>query len=381
MPDLPDTQPNPDLTVGEDQRPRWNSAPHRRDGFHNLHRLTRYAQSFRAGQVMQLRLAADLTIANRADVAALTSAPWFSAMIVTRGNRVLYERYAPDFGPDQPHSIMSISKMTTNLLIGLLRDKVRLSLSETVGTYLPWIGAGYRDARLQDVLNMNVLNAYEENYSDPNTSAFLHEVACGMRLPRPGNPEPSNKEFLAEIGLAQGRDDSSNPTGACRYCSANTDVLAAVIEAVGGRPLGLWLADIADAAGMEALHVATDRTGFPMLNGGLCLTARDLSRFGMLIARSGRGVDGAELGSPAFLRQTLTGGIPMLPPRGHLRYSNQTNTNGRWLGHAGYGGQYMMIDMLSGTVGVFFSVLQNEEGYDAAYFLPIIQMLEAVTCT
>ena len=35
----------------------------------------------------------------------------------------------------------------------------------------------------------------------------------------------------------------------------------------------------------------------------------------------------------AFLTDTLGRGIPMPAPRGHLRYSNQMNTNGRWLGH------------------------------------------------
>jgi len=94
------THANPDLTVGADLRPRWNSAPYRRAGFHTLHRLTRYASQYRAGQVMDLRLSADLGLAARADVRALTASPWFSAMAVIQGNRLLYERYAPDFGPD-----------------------------------------------------------------------------------------------------------------------------------------------------------------------------------------------------------------------------------------------------------------------------------------
>ena len=79
------SHPNPDLTVGADLRPRWNSAPHRRQGFHTLHRLTRYASHYRAGQVMDLRLSADLSVAARPDVGALTASPWFSAMAVIEG--------------------------------------------------------------------------------------------------------------------------------------------------------------------------------------------------------------------------------------------------------------------------------------------------------
>lgn len=373
----PQTHPNPDLAVGADRRPRWNSAPHRRHGFHNLHKLARYAQSYRAAQVLDLRLAADLAIPQREDVRRVTGLPWFSAMVVTEGNRLLYESYAPDFGPDCPHSIMSISKMSTNLIVGRLWEDGKLRLDETIGAILPWIGAGYRNATVQDVLNMNVQNGYDEDYSNPDTTAFLHEAASGMRLPT--GPEPSNREFIAAVGLAPGAEDTINRSGSYLYKSANTDVLAFAAEARGGRAMGQWLADLADAAGVEgALHAATDRQGFPLLNGGICLTARDLCRYGAVIARMGRGVGGRQFGSDAFLRATQAQGIAMAPPRQHLRYSNQTNTNGVWLGHGGYGGQYLLANPDTGRVACFLSVLDDEDGYSAAYYPPIIAMLAEI---
>lgn len=371
------THPNPDLTVGADARPRWNSAPHRRGGFHNLHRLARYAQSYRAARVLDLRLAADLSIPAREDVARLTRHPAFSAMVVTEANRVLYESHAPDFAPAQPHSIMSISKMSTNLMIGKLWEEGRLDLSAKIGDILPWIGPGYAGATVQQVLNMDVHNGYDEDYHNPDTTAFLHEAAMGMRLPI--GPEPTNRDFVASIGLAPGTKDTDNPTGMCLYKSANTDVLAYVVEAAGGRSMAALLADLADAAGVAgALHVACDRTGFPALNGGICLTARDMARYGAVMARMGAGVDGKAFGSAAFLTKTLAGGIPMPAPRAHLRYSNQTNTNGIWLGHGGYGGQYMVANPETGRVACFLSVLQDEDGYDTAYYPPIIAMLSEI---
>lgn len=369
--------PNPDLTVGCDARPRWNSAPHRRHGFHNLHQVTRYAQSYRAGSVLDLRLSADLSIPARDDVARLTRLPAFSAMVVTEGNRVLYESYAPDFAPSQPHSIMSISKMSTNLMIGKLWEDGKLDLSARVGDILPWIGPGYANATVQQVLNMDVHNGYDEDYHNPDTTAFLHEAAMGMRLP--SGAEPTNRDFVASIGLAPGTKDTTNPTGRCLYKSANTDVLAYIIEAVGGRQMSAGMADLADAAGVEgALHVACDRSGFPALNGGICLSARDLARYGAIFARLGVGVDGKAFGSAAFLKQTQAGGIPMPAPRAHLRYSNQTNTNGVWLGHGGYGGQYMVANPDTGRVACFLSVLQDEDGYDTAYYPPIIALLSEI---
>lgn len=371
------SHPNPDLAVGPDARPRWNSAPHRRHGFHNLYRLSRYMQAFRAGAVHDLALAADLSIPQRGDVAQLTASPWFSAMVIARGNRVLYERYAPDFAPDQPHSVQSITKTLMNLVIGQLVGDGRLALSETIGDCLPWIGPGFASATLQDAMNMNVVHDYDEDYLNPQASVFLHEAATGMRLPT--GAEPTNKDFLATIALAPGATDTINRTGAYLYRSANTDVLAAVAEA-RSRPMAAWLADITDAAGLAgALQMATDRTGFPFMNGGMCITARDLARYGLLLARRGVGVNGAQIGDPAFFEATMQNGIPMSAPRGHLRYSNQTNTNGVWIGHGGYGGQYLLVNMTTGTVGLYLSVLQDAHGYDAAFYPPVINMLAEIS--
>jgi CubicO group peptidase (beta-lactamase class C family) len=139
------------------------------------------------------------------------------------------------------------------------------------------------------------------------------------------------------------------------------------------------MADLADAAGVEgALHVATDRAGWPLMNGGICLTARDLCRYGALFVRGGRGVDGRAFGSAAFLERSLAGGVPMPAPRGHLRYSNHLNTDGTMFGHGGYGGQYLVADPSTGRVACFLSVLQDEDGYDTTYFPPIIAMLTEI---
>jgi CubicO group peptidase (beta-lactamase class C family) len=374
MTDVP-THSNPDLTLVADNKARWNLPDHRRYGFHNLHRLARYGTSFRAARVMTLAKRIDLRIGAMEPVRRLTSNPEFSAMVVLRGSHILHERYASDFGPDRPHSIQSISKTMLNLIIGRLLEDGRLDLGRRVGEYLPWIGTGYAGASLQQVLNMDDANDYSEDYADANSTVFQHEEAMGWRLPADPAREHSMRSFIAGITSA----DTTNRSGASMYKSANTDVLAMVAEAVSGRPMRAFLADIADAAGLEgSLYMTTDREGFPTADGGVCLTARDLARYGSLFVRRGRGVDGRQIGSAAFIEGALGQGIPMPAPRDWLRYSNQTNTDGRWVGHGGYGGQYMIADLTSGVVGVFFSVLENKDAYDADYYIPVIRMLSDI---
>jgi CubicO group peptidase (beta-lactamase class C family) len=369
------SEPNPDLLVGADNKARWNQPDHRRHGFHNLYRLARYGTSYRAGRIMSLSKRMDLRIADMDSVRRLTSLPWFSAMAVVRGNDLLYERYAPDFGPDRPHSIQSISKTMLNLILGRLLEDGKVALERKIADYLPWIGSGYAGATIQQVMNMDVANDYTEDYSDSRSTVFAHEEAMALRLPAAAGREHSMRSFLATITS----NDTTNRTGRADYKSANTDVLAMVVEAASSRPMRAYLADIADAAGIEGcLHMTTDREGFPTADGGVCLTARDLARYGSIFARRGKGIDGRAIGSASLIERSLQGGIPMPAPRDWLRYSNQTNTDGRWLGHGGYGGQYMIADLTSGVVGVFFSVLENKDAYDASYYVPIIKMLSDI---
>ena len=227
--------------------------------------------------------------------------------------------------------------MTMNLVIGKLVEEGKIDPARRVAEYLPEIGSGYATASVQQLLNMDVANDYTEDYDDPFTSAYLQEEAVGWRLPGDLTREDTTRAFVARI---TGKD-TTNRTGKADYKSANTEVLGWIAERVSGRPLRHFLADIADAAGIEGcLHMTTDRDGVPLVDGGICLTARDLARFGALFVRRGRGVDGRLVGSASFIERTRAAGMPMKAPRDWLRYSNQTNTDGRWLGHGGYGGQY-----------------------------------------
>lgn len=366
---------NPALETVGDHKALWNSPDFRRWGFHNLHNIARYCLNLRSDRVLVLEKCFDRRIGDMDELRRLTGSSIFSAMVVVRGQRVLYESYADDIGPDCPHSIMSISKTCLNLIIGSLLADGSIDLSRTVGSYIPDIGSGYAGATIQQVLNMDVENDYYEDYADPHSSSYTHEVCMGWRLPVDDEIDELQADFIKRISS----EDTSNRSRESIYKSANTEVLGMLVETVSGRSLRSFLVDIVEAAGLEnALHVSTDRSGFPCMNGGCCLTARDLARYGSLFVRRGAGVSGRSVGNATFIEATLNQGVPMPKPRHALRYSNQTNTNGRWLGHGGYGGQYMLTDLSSGVVGVFYSVLQNKHGSDADYSAEIIAMLQSI---
>ncbi len=177
----------------------WSHADNRRHGWHNLHRIARYSMSLRAARVMPLSRRMRLAIAEREDVQRLTALPWFSAMVITRGAHVLFERYAPDFGPAAPHSLQSITKSMMNLIIGRTIADAGLDLSRRIEHYLPEIGSGYASATVQQALDMDVVNDYTEDFADPGARTI------SMRRPWDGassGPEARDQASASSSGTS-----------------------------------------------------------------------------------------------------------------------------------------------------------------------------------
>lgn len=372
----PKILPNPDLAVGEDNKQRWNQPAHRRWGFHNAHRLFRRAHMVRSRALLALRAAAPEAQISHPAIDRLCEDPAFSALVCLRGDRVLLERHAPDCGPEQAHSIQSITKMHIHLIVGRLIAEGRLDPARRVRELLPGIGSGYAEARIQDLLDMNLANDFSEDYADPNADCYSEEIALGWRLPEGEAPETSLWDFVRAITGG----DLENRTGRTLYKSANSDVLTLLCARVMPRSLLAEIEAIADAAGYEgAFHISLSPEGLPAFSGGGCLSARDLARFGLIFARGGADIRGRPFANAAFLRHSLDrAALPMPAPRDWLRYSNHLMTDGRLLGHAGYGGQFLMVDRDSGLSCAFLSVLENEAGYDEAYQSAVVDALRAL---
>ena len=63
----------------------------------------------------------------------------------------------------------------------------------------------------------------------------------------------------------------------------------------------------------------------------------------------------------------------------YVYYANQTMKSNNWIGHSGYGGQFLMINLETNIVASFFSVLETDSATDEDYKAKMILMLEEVT--
>ena len=369
---------NPELTTLKDNKASWNLPKTRRFGYKNLHKINRYSIFLRSDLILKLNSKPNKTIAKFPLVKKMTKNKSFCSLIVGNRQNILFEKYAKDFKKNQPQTIMSITKMFVNLFIGELVTKNLIDLNKKVSHYLPKIGSGYANAKIQDVLNMNVINSYTEDYTKAYSSSFMHEPVGGWRLPKNLKNHLSQEEYLNTIKKSKNKSLINNSEYAF-YKSANTDVVGLIIEKVSGRTLRDWVLSAVEAAGFEdGLYIASDRYGMPWMSGGGCLITRDFLRMGLLFARKGMGVGNRKVGSSSFLDKTIFNVGPKymnLSKDKYLYYSNSTMVSGNMIGHSGYGGQFLATNFKTGNVAAFFSVLETKSATKESYKTDMINML------
>ena len=375
------SEANPSLVVLRDNKPKWYLPETRREGYRNLHKINRYGLLYRSDLVLKLNLKKNKNIENIPSVKKMVNHKYFCSLLVGKDQDILYEKYANDFTEKTPQTIMSITKIFVNLFIGELVEKKIISLKDKISKYLPNIGTGYAEATIQDVLDMNIENAYSEDYTDPFTSSYLHEPVCGWRLPKNLNEKIGQEEFLNKIESNKNKDLKNN-TEFSLYKSANTDVMGLLIEKVSKKKLKDWVLDAVEAAGFEdALYMGTDRFGMPWISGGGCLISRDFLRFALLFSRKGLGVENRNIGSSSFFDQTLNNkGTKYLEftKDKFVHYSNSVMKSGNWIGHSGLGGQFLAANLKTGIVASFFSVIDTPSGTDDNYKKDMICMMDEV---
>ena len=369
---------NPELTTVKDNKAVWNLPKTRRYGYRNLHKINRYGLFLRSDLVLKLKKKYKDTIYKKPLVKKMTKHKSFCSLIVGNKQNIYFEKYAKDFTENQPQTIMSITKMFVNLFVGELLNNKSINLDKKVSYYLPKIGSGYANAKVQDVLNMNVINAYTEDYTKAYSSSFLHEPVGGWRLPKNSDKHLSQEDYLNTIKSKKNRN-LINKSNLAFYKSANTDVVGLIVEKISGKPLRHWMLRAVEAAGFEeGIYIASDRYGMPWMSGGGCLITRDFLRMGLLFARKGKGVGKRQIGSAKFLNQTIKNICPKymeLSKNKYLYYSNSTMTSGNVIGHSGYGGQYLAINLKTGNVAAFFSVLETKSATKESYKKDMINML------
>ncbi|EPR75189.1 6-aminohexanoate-dimer hydrolase (Nylon oligomers-degrading enzyme EII) [Leifsonia rubra CMS 76R] len=282
------------------------------------------------------------------------------AFVVLHRGEVVHEQYFGEGGVEQRHVLMSVSKSLGALVIGRLVERGLIDPAQVISHYLPELLDGaYGDATVQQTLDMTVAVRYREEYWANDSEVQVQDRVAGWRERLDGDPADTY-EFLKTL-----KPDGEHGQ-VFRYVSANTDVLAWVVERVTGQSYvdalstELWsmIAPEQDAT------ITVESGGFAFANGGIACTARDLAKVGGLMLRNGVTAEGRVV--PAeWIADTQRGGdrqaaagsvFQQVHPNGS--YRNQWWVTGDERGRyyaAGIHGQFLWIDPSTETVIVKFS--------------------------
>ena len=210
--------------------------------------------------------------------------------IVLHAGKIVFEKY-PTSHPDDLHLAMSVGKAFVATALALLEDEGKIDLEKPVEYYLPELkGSGWQGVRLRDVADMRSGMEGEETsndaYRNPAHKEFQYEATHGWQ-PRtaPNLPDAVRRGDL--LGFLATLKRVRNPGETRAYTGTNTAVLGEVISRVTGQSLADVISErIWSKIGAEHDAVlAVNERGFPVAAGGMCMTLRDLARFGMAFTK------------------------------------------------------------------------------------------------
>lgn len=232
------------------------------------------------------------------DQGAMRATSWLAqsnadCCVIMRNGQVLDEWHAPHVDPANPHIIFSISKSLTGMLAGLAVADGALDVDAPISRYVE-VGAesAYADATVRHLLDMSVALDFVEDYEDKTGPFDRYRRSTLWNPQRPGTARETLEQVLASLPRAAG------PHGKVfYYASPNTDLAGLVIERATGVRFHEYLAErIWKPMGARgASFVTVDAVGTARAAGGICVTTRDLARFGQLVLDGGRTAAGEQL--------------------------------------------------------------------------------------
>jgi CubicO group peptidase (beta-lactamase class C family) len=259
-----------------------------------------------------------------------------TGLIVIKDGEIVFERYYKGNQPSTLTISMSVAKSVVSFLMGTaLAEGSISSLQDPVDMYaMDLKGSGYEGVSIKNVLQMSSGIRFNEDYGDLK-SDIVRLVAAFT--------SGSVNAFVATL------PNELEPGTFNRYVSADTQVLAMVLQAATGKSLTeygeekLW-----SRLGTEyEAYWLTDTQGMEMSFGGLNAALRDYARFGLLYLNQGRNYKGEQLVPADWVRASVTPDEPHLMP-------GKDNPGSDW--PMGYGYQWWIPENPEGdfsAIGIY----------------------------
>lgn len=198
------------------------------------------------------------------------------ALLVIRDGQLIYERYAGPTTAETPHLTWSISKSLMAAVLGVAYGEGLFKHQDPVQKFYPPLEK-HPAMTMADLLHWASGLDWQEDYE----YAPLKSSVVAMLYTR------GHRDMAA---FTADHDEYAKPGQAFRYSSGDSNLLAAALKTIVGPtryPDYPWTA-LFEPLGVRSAVWETDATGTFVASSYAYLSARDLARVGLLMARDGR---------------------------------------------------------------------------------------------
>ena len=330
----------------------WRTTPYSKWSFHHVREIVPSAEIKNNNQVI-VPLSENIKTFANLNISKIMDETETDAIVITKDNDILFEKYNNKMTKSSPHILFSVSKSILGLLVGSLVESKELKEDDLVIKYIPELdGTAYSDATIRDLLDMRVGVKFDEDYTAVSGPIVNYRYAANWNPVPEGVEAGDLRSFMSSLTERDGKHG-----GRFHYVSPNTDLMAWVCErATGVRYAELLSERLWTPIGAEySGYITVDRIGAARAAGGVCFTARDLARVGLLIANNGY-ANGKQIISETWIDDIVNNGsddawkkregmdefgnMPM-----HYRSFWYVQKDGDPLVHGlGIHGQYLFID-------------------------------------
>ena len=210
--------------------------------------------------------------------------PKTTSVLLVYRNRLIYERYFGDGGPDQLNDTRSATKSLTSLAVGAaIHERKIPSVSVPAWQFLADLAPFRNDTPLkreitvEDLLTMSSSLACDDNVdTSPGNEDRMHEQ---QRWTRWAVDLPTKQDYQRD---ATGR-------GPFSYCTAGVFLLGQILQRAARIPVDQYIEQtILEPLGIAKWDWPRSPMGEVMTGGGLRLRSRDLAKIAWMLVDGGR---------------------------------------------------------------------------------------------
>ena len=252
------------------------------------------------------------------------------SLLIVRDGRVLLDATFYPYDGESPHSVGSVTKSLTTLLIGIAIDQGKLSLDDKMVSFFPDTTIANPDVRKNDITIRDLASmssGFDCIYEPNEPTVYAMETS------------PNWVQFGLDLPMAY------KPGTHWEYCGVGMHLLSAILQkATGMTALEYARQNLFEPLGIQEVFWPTDPQGVNLGAGNTRMLPRDMAKIGFLYLHGGVW-DGKQIVSRSWVEQSVK--KQFSPPNGDgygYGWWSSVSDTGMSFFAQGKGGQWIIVN-------------------------------------